>query len=129
MPGKTPGTFFLFYAVLKAVAERGRSPISPEEKVSAATRARIGLIGAGWWATSNHLPVLQRREDVDLVAVCRLGAEELQQVKSRFGFDYATEDYVELLEHCELDGVIVASPHTLHYEHAKAALEKNLHNV
>ena len=21
-------------------------------------KARLGLIGAGWWATSNHLPVL-----------------------------------------------------------------------
>jgi predicted dehydrogenase len=90
-------------------------------------RARIGFIGAGWWATSNHMPIFQEREDVDLVAVCRLGHHELQQVKDAFHFEYATEDYHDLLENCDLDGVVVASPHTLHYEHARAALERGLH--
>ena len=89
-------------------------------------KARIGFIGAGWWATSNHMPVLAARDDVEMTAVCRLGADELQQVKDRFGFKHATEDYRELLE-LDLDGVVVASPHTLHYEHAIAALRKGLH--
>jgi predicted dehydrogenase len=90
-------------------------------------RARIGFIGAGWWATSNHMPLFQEREDVELVAVCRLGQRELQQVKDAFDFEYATEDYHDLLDNCDLDGVVVASPHTLHYEHARAALERGLH--
>lgn len=90
-------------------------------------KARIGFIGAGWWATSNHMPVLAGRQDVELVGVCRLGREELKKVQERFGFAFATEDYRELLEKCELDGVVVASPHTLHFEHARAALEKGLH--
>ena len=90
-------------------------------------KARIGFIGAGWWATSNHMPVLAGRDDVELAGVCRLGRQELKQIQDRFGFDYATEDYNELLGQCELDGVVVASPHTLHFEHASAALEKGLH--
>lgn len=90
-------------------------------------QARIGLIGAGWWATSNHLPILASRSDVDLVGVCRLGAEPLEQVRRQFGFRFATEDYRELLDRCELDGVVVASPHTLHFEHARAALQRGLH--
>lgn len=89
--------------------------------------ARIGVIGAGWWATANHIPILKSRSDVELRAVCRLGPDELQQVKQQFGFSYATEDYRALLNEVELDGVIVASPHTLHYEHARAALERGLH--
>ncbi|MSR84478.1 MAG: Gfo/Idh/MocA family oxidoreductase [Candidatus Latescibacteria bacterium] len=91
------------------------------------TKARIGFIGAGWWATSNHMPVLAARQDVELAGVCRLGQAELRQVQERFGFKYATEDYRELLEKCELDGVVVASPHTLHYDHASAALNRGLH--
>ncbi len=90
-------------------------------------RARIGVIGAGWWAVENHLPILEKRADVELAAVCRLGREELQQVKERFGFGFATEDYREMLEEIPLDGVVIGSPHVLHYEHAKAALEKDLH--
>ncbi len=95
--------------------------------MSAQKKARLGFIGAGWWATSNHMPVFAAREDVELVGVCRLGTEELRQVQEAFGFAYATEDYHDLLDKCELDGVVVASPHTLHYEHACAALEKGLH--
>jgi len=90
-------------------------------------RAKIGLIGAGWWATTNHLPVLVERDDIELASVCRLGADELQQVKERFGFSHATENYMELLETPGLKGVVVASPHTMHYEHALAALKKGLH--
>lgn len=91
-----------------------------------AARARIGFVGAGWWATANHMPILSAREDVEMTAVCRLGAAELAAVKERFGFRHAFEDYREMLAEVELDGVIVASPHTLHYEHAKAALERGL---
>ena len=90
-------------------------------------KARIGFIGAGWWATSNHMPVLAARDDVELAGVCRLGRQELKQIQDRFGFPCATEDYRELLGQCELDGVVVASPHTLHFEHASAALDKGLH--
>jgi len=91
------------------------------------SKSKIGLIGAGWWATSNHLPVLVERDDIELASVCRLGADELQQVKDKFGFTSATEDYKELLDTPGLKGVVVASPHTLHYEHALAALKRGLH--
>ncbi|HCK09105.1 MAG TPA: oxidoreductase [Candidatus Latescibacteria bacterium] len=90
-------------------------------------KVKIGFIGAGWWATSNHLPILVDRDDVEMVGVCRLGQTELKQVQERFGFAYATEDYRKLLNDCELDGVVVASPHTLHHEHALAALDAGLH--
>ena len=79
------------------------------------SRPKIGLIGAGWWATSNHLPVSYELDDIGLTGVCRLGKDELQQVKSRFGFTHATENYQELLNIPGLQGVVVASPHTLHY--------------
>lgn len=90
-------------------------------------KARIGFIGAGWWAASNHMPLLAERDDVELTGVCRLGQDELARLQERFGFAYATEDYRALLRECPLDGVVVASPHTLHYEHARAALEAGLH--
>lgn len=89
-------------------------------------RVRLGLIGAGWWAAAVMLPFFAARDDVELVSVCRLGREQLEQVRARFGFRHATEDYRELLAQ-ELDGVIVASPHTLHYAHARAALEAGRH--
>jgi predicted dehydrogenase len=90
-------------------------------------KVRLGLIGAGWWATANHLPLLAKRDDVELTAVCRLGHRELEQVKDQFGFRFATESAEELVNHPDLDAVIVCSPHTLHHEHARLALQRGLH--
>jgi predicted dehydrogenase len=90
-------------------------------------KARIGFIGAGWWATANHMPIMAARPDVVMAGVCRLGRSELADVQRQFGIPFGTEDYRDLLANCELDGVVVSSPHSLHYEHARAALEAGLH--
>lgn len=89
-------------------------------------KIHMGIIGAGWFATANHIPVLARRSDVELTAVCRLGKKELSAIQEKYGFLFATEDYRELLE-LPLDGVIVSSPHDMHYEHAAAALQRGMH--
>ena len=89
-------------------------------------RVRLGFIGAGWWATTNHMPILSKRPDVEMFGVASLGQDMLKRVQEMFGFKYVTEDYRELLKQ-DLDGVVVASPHYLHYEHAKAALQKGVH--
>lgn len=89
-------------------------------------RVRLGFIGAGWWATANHIPILAARPDVELAAVCRLGKDELRQVQEHFQFPFASEDAAELVRQ-RLDAVVVTSPHTLHYAHAKLALDHGLH--
>jgi predicted dehydrogenase len=90
-------------------------------------KARLGFIGAGWWATANHMPTLAQRDDVEFTAVCRLGTAELKQLQERFGFRLATESASELVAYPGLDAVVVSSPHTLHHEHARLALERGLH--
>jgi predicted dehydrogenase len=91
-----------------------------------AAKARIGFVGAGWWATSFQMPFFVARQDVELVGVCRPGAAELELVRARFGITHATADFRELVA-LDLDGVVIASPHTMHYEHARAALEAGRH--
>ena len=95
--------------------------------MTSAKKVRLGFIGAGWWATANHMPLLAKRDDVEMTAVCRLGQAELQRVREQFGFRFASESAEELVNHPGLDAVVVSSPHTLHYEHARLALEKGLH--
>jgi predicted dehydrogenase len=90
-------------------------------------KARIGVIGAGWWAAVNHLPLLKANPDCEVVAVNRLGRAELDALQRKFEIPHAFEDWRQMLETVALDGVIVASPHVLHHEHAAAALEKGCH--
>jgi len=93
----------------------------------ATRKVRVGFLGAGWWATANHMPLLAIHDDVELVAVCRLGRDELRRVQEQFDFRFATESAEELVNFPDLDAVIVSSPHTLHFEHARLALERDLH--
>ena len=87
---------------------------------------RAAVIGAGWFAAQNHIPVLAGRPEVVLDGVSRLGAAELERVRAHFGFAVASEDYRDLLAR-RPDIVVVASPHALHFEHAAAALEAGAH--
>jgi predicted dehydrogenase len=90
-------------------------------------KARIGVIGAGWWAAANHIPVLKALPDCEIVAVNRLGADELAEVRNTFGIERGFEDFREMLATVEMDGVVVSSPHILHFEHASAALARGCH--
>jgi predicted dehydrogenase len=88
---------------------------------------RVGIIGAGAWTVASHIPnLLARRNEVELVAICRKGAAKLEALRSQFGFRHGFEDYRELLR-LGLDACIVSSPTSLHYEHAMSALESGAH--
>ena len=90
-------------------------------------KLRVGVVGAGWWAVANHMPILKSHPDVDLVAVCRLGKPELAKVQANFDISYGAEDFDTMLAEAPMDALVVASPHSLHGVHAIAALEKGLH--
>jgi predicted dehydrogenase len=89
-------------------------------------KIRVGIIGAGSWAISSHIPNFLSRPEVELVVVHRIEEDVVQKVKNKFGFQYATTNYKEVLQH-QLDIVLVGSPTALHFEHTKAALQSGAH--
>ena len=85
------------------------------------------MIGAGSWAVASHIPnLVQRSDEVELVAVARPDRELLDWVAGEFGFRVASTDYREVLDQ-RLDVCIVSSPNRFHYEHAMAALQSGCH--
>lgn len=90
------------------------------------TKLRAGIVGAGSWAVHAHIPALAERDEVELVSVCRRDPDVLERLKNAFGFEVATEDYLEALDN-DLDIVVVASPSSLHHEHVIAALAAGAH--
>lgn len=89
-------------------------------------KVNIGVIGAGWWATLSHIPALIANPHVDIVAINRPDADGLETVSKTFNLTHAYLDARDMLESETLHGVIVASPHVLHAEHAALALERGL---
>lgn len=89
-------------------------------------KVNIGVIGAGWWATLSHIPALRDNPHVGIVAVNRPDAEGMEKVVASFPGVKPYHDAAEMLAKETLHGVVVASPHVLHAEHAQLALSRGL---
>lgn len=92
-------------------------------------RIRLAIIGAGGVTQSKHLPAIWRLrtvwEPVDIVAVAKRNERDGRQVADLYGCAWYA-DYTQMLDREEIDGVIVATPDELHYEHTLACLERGL---
>ena len=89
--------------------------------------ARIGVVGAGWWATRAHLPAIVANRDADLVAIADPIDEKRDRAASVFHPQRVYPGHREMLENEALDGVVIAVPHMAHYEVARDALEAGAH--
>ncbi len=87
----------------------------------------IGVIGAGWWATQHHIPAIRAHPEAELVALADPNPQRLRMAADRFEIANVYADYRELLRLPGLAGVIIAVPHSLHYQIARDALEARLH--
>ena len=87
-----------------------------------ADRARIAVIGTGWWATTAHLPALQANPDADVAALADLRGDLLGKAADHFGVERAYTDYRAMLAEERLDGAVIAVWHAAHYEVARACL-------
>lgn len=89
---------------------------------------KFALVGCGNMANA-HARNLQKLSDVQVVALCDSRRESAVSFKDRY-FSQATifQDYEQMLKDLsgELDGVVLVTPHTLHYAQAKAAMESGM---
>lgn len=88
---------------------------------------RLGVIGAGWFASRRHCPDILRHPETTLSALCRRDPAELQKLAAHFQVGHCFTDYRELIHSGLVDAVVICSPHHLHYEHTLPALEQGLH--
>lgn len=84
-------------------------------------QARVGIIGAGWWATHAHLPSLTSYADADVIGIADLDGERARITAEAFGVPNAFSDHTELLA-LQPDAVIVVTPHHTHYRLVKDSL-------
>jgi len=92
-------------------------------------KARIAVIGTGWWATYAHIPAVLANPSAELVAVCDADAHRLQAAAHAYRIGRTYTDCREMLAHEPLDGAVIATPHATHYHIARDCLEHGLHVV
>ena len=90
-------------------------------------RVRIGVVGAGWWATEFHIPALLDSPAAELVAIAEPDENRRGAAATHFDLPRAYDNIEALLENETLDAVIVATPSASHFELARRALGAGLH--
>jgi predicted dehydrogenase len=91
------------------------------------TKLRVGVIGAGWWATDHHVPGILSYPDAELTAICDPHEGRLAAAAQAYSIPQTFASYGEMLNQARLDAAIVVTPHATHYEIARACLQAGLH--
>lgn len=90
-------------------------------------KARIAIIGTGWWATTAHFPALRAHAKAELVASADLRADILAKSAEVYNIERTYTDFREMIAEEDLDGVVVAAWHAEHYDITRTCLESGLH--
>jgi predicted dehydrogenase/threonine dehydrogenase-like Zn-dependent dehydrogenase len=91
-------------------------------------RIRVGIIGAGDFATSVHLPNLERlKKHYQIRAICNRTGHKSQAFATRFGAEYSSTDYREVVSDPNIDLVMICTRHNLHGQMALESLQAGKH--
>ncbi|MGQ9598918.1 MAG: Gfo/Idh/MocA family protein [Anaerolineae bacterium] len=74
-----------------------------------AEKLRVGVIGAGRWSASAHLPGFVRTPLADVVMICDLDRELAEARATQFGIPEVVTDYEKILHRADIDVVDIVT--------------------
>ncbi|MBC8232324.1 bi-domain-containing oxidoreductase [bacterium] len=77
-------------------------------------KVHIGLIGGGNFAKGVLLPILRKIPEVNRRSVATATGVSARDIGDKYGFEYCTSDYSEILNDTSVDAIIIATRHNLH---------------
>jgi len=100
--------------------------LSPTRRESGPVRAAVGvgLIGAGLFAKGTLLPAIKGISWIRLKGIATATGSSGHHTGNKFGFEYCTTDYRDLLNDPGIDCVLIATRHNLHASLVVESLEK-----
>ena len=91
-------------------------------------KLRLALIGCGGNMRGAHVPRIQGDGAVDLAAVADTSEDQATALMDRWGSEVPFyKDYRKMIRNERLDAVMISSPHSMHYEQARFAMNNDLH--
>lgn len=98
-----------------------------EKKSVKGDKIGIGLIGAGNFARATMLPVMKASGLYSFIGIATTGGIGSPQTVSSTGFEYATNDYKELLKDERVDLIVISTQHNSHAKFIIEAIEAGKH--
>lgn len=91
-------------------------------------KLRVALIGCGGNMREAHIPPMLEDGAVDLVAVNDTSEEQARLLMDKWGAPVPFyTDYKKMINASQLDALLISSPHAMHYEQVRYALDQDLH--
>lgn len=90
-------------------------------------KAKIAIVGTGWWATYTHIPALQAHAGVGEIVLCDSNAEKLSAAAATYHITKTYTDLEAMLANEQVDGAVIATNHASHYTLARMCLQHGLH--
>ncbi len=88
---------------------------------------RVGMLGAGLFASSVLLPAMQKVPRVSFSGVCTASGSTARHIGDRFKFDFCTTSEEELLADAKINTIAISTRHHLHARQVVAALGAGKH--
>ena len=95
--------------------------------MSSPRRVRVGVLGAGAWARSAHLPGFARDSRCEIVAIADTNRALADEAAAQFGIPLVFDSSEALIAHDRLDLIDVCTPSSTHFDLSWAALESGRH--
>lgn len=92
----------------------------------AESKLRVGIIGVGFIGKV-HLEAFAAVPDAEVVAICDIRPERLEEMAAEFDIPDSYDDYEDLLARKDIDAVSVCTPNDLHAPITIAALKAGKH--
>ena len=109
--------------VLKYNAEPEKLKLLKNPKISSGRKIQdveIGVIGAGNYASTMLLPFL--KDNAGMAGIATATGINAQDKAKKFGFDYSTTDYKQLLSDPNINTILIATRHNQHADMVVEAL-------
>lgn len=88
---------------------------------------KLGVIGAGLFATATMLPAIKKVKDISLVGIASAGGLHAQHAGRKFGFNFAASSEDEILGNPDINTVAILTRHDTHADLLIKALRAGKH--
>ncbi len=88
---------------------------------------RLGVLGAGNFATGVLLPILKKMDGIELVGIASAGGLHAAHAAKKFGFAYAASSEAEILNDPDVDIVVILTRPAMHADMILRALQAGKH--